>query len=344
MFEVVNRTPFVVTLVPGLGKDDVANMTVVAKATFQIDPRSKELAVAEEQVPFLAGDEWNGPEPADSSVRYESDASPAKPGTDVILVGHAHAGARPQRVLEVEMRVGPIHKRVLVTGDRRWVKAGPSWVASAPPVPFERVPLIYERAYGGVDRSDPERARQAREERNPVGTGFAASSRTERLDGLALPNLEDPRRPIKEWSDRPSVAGFGVIGRDWLPRRAYGGTYDQAWTDQRSPLLPLDFDERFFNAAPADQVVKPHLRGGEPVSLANCSADGPLTFALPRLTLAMSVDWAGGPRGQDIPPLLDTVLLDPDERRVVINWRSTFPCGRKLRQIQRVAVRMAGRV
>ena len=28
MFEVVNRTPFAVSLVPGLGKDYIANMTV----------------------------------------------------------------------------------------------------------------------------------------------------------------------------------------------------------------------------------------------------------------------------------------------------------------------------
>jgi len=28
---------------------------------------------------------------------------------------------------------------------------------------------------------------------------------------------------------------------------------------ERAPLLPYDFDERFFNGAPADQVVTPHL-------------------------------------------------------------------------------------
>jgi hypothetical protein len=42
-----------------------------------------------------------------------------------------------------------------------------------------------------------------------------------------------------------------------------------------------------------------------------------------------------------VPPVLDTVILDPDERRIVMSWRSTFLCGRRLRQVQRVVVRMA---
>jgi hypothetical protein len=210
---------------------------------------------------------------------------------------------------------------------------------SSPPVAFERLPLVYERAFGGVDRSDP--AQPAGDDRNPVGTGFAAAARKERLEGLRLPNLEDPRHPIKTWSDRPPVAGFGVVGRGWLPRRSLGGTYDQRWTEQRNPLLPEDFDPRFFNGAPADQVAVPHLRGGEPVSLSNCSPDGVLSFELPRIALSITIDWAAGPQAQEVPPVLDTVILDPDERRIVMSWRSTFPCGRRLRQVQRVVVRMA---
>ena len=323
MFEIINRTPFVVSLIPGLGKDDVAHMTVLAKGTFSIPIPPGPPRIAEQQIPFWPGDEWNGPEPATSSVRFESDACPTKPGTDVVLVGHAYAGARRQATVDVGLRVGKLQKVVRVTGDRIWARAALTWVMSSPPVAFERLPLVYERAFGGVDRSDP--AQPSGDDRNPVGTGFAAAARKERLEGLRLPNLEDPRHPIKTWSDRPPVAGFGVVGRGWIPRRSLGGTYDP----------------RFFNGAPADQVAVPHLRGGEPVSLSNCSPDGVLSFELPRIALSITIDWAAGPQAQEVPPVLDTVILDPDERRIVMSWRSTFPCGRRLRQVQRVVVRMA---
>jgi hypothetical protein len=339
MFEIINRTPFVVSLIPGLGKDDVAHMTVLAKGTFSIPIPPGPPRIAEQQIPFWPGDEWNGPEPATSSVRFESDACPTKPGTDVVLVGHAYAGARRQATVDVGLRVGKLQKVVRVTGDRIWTRAAFAWVMSSPPVAFERLPLVYERAFGGVDRSDP--AQPAGDDRNPVGTGFDAAARKERLEGLRLPNLEDPRHLIRKWNDRPPVAGFGVISRGWLPRRSLGGTYDQRWTEQRNPLLPEDFDPRFFNGAPADQVAVPHLRGGEPVSLSNCSPDGVLAFELPRIALSITIDWAAGPQAQEVPPVLDTVILDPDERRIVMSWRSTFPCGRRLRQVQRVVVRMA---
>jgi hypothetical protein len=272
MFEIINRTPFVVSLIPGLGKDDVAHMTVLAKGTFSIPIPPGPPRIAEQQIPFWPGDEWNGPEPATSSVRFESDACPTKPGTDVVLVGHAYAGARRQATVDVGLRVGKLQKVVRVTGDRIWTRAAFAWVMSSPPVAFERLPLVYERAFGGVDRSDP--AQPAGDDRNPVGTGFDAAARKERLEGLRLPNLEDPRHLIRKWNDRPPVAGFGVISRGWLPR--------------------------LFNGAPADQVAVPHLRGGEPVSLSNCSPDGVLAFELPRIALSITIDWAAGPQAQEV--------------------------------------------
>jgi hypothetical protein len=36
-------------------------------------------------------------------------------------------------------------------------------------------------------------------------------------------------------------------------------------------------------------------------------------------------------------------VLEPDDNRVVMCWRSTFRCGRRLRQVRRVVVRMPRR-
>ena len=87
------------------------------------------------------------------------------------------------------------------------------------PEPFERIPLIYERAFGGWDRSHPETEKHGFEPRNPVGTGFRAK-RGKFEKGIRLPNLEDPQRPLKGHRDKPPPTGFGFISPHWPPRAA----------------------------------------------------------------------------------------------------------------------------
>ena len=186
-----------------------------------------------------------------------------------------------------------------------------------------------------VDRSDPDPARHARTSATRSGRASRSSPRKERLDGLALPNIESPRHLIKDWNERPPVAVFGLVARAWLPRRALAGTYDKRWTEERSPLLPEDFDERFFSGAPADQVIIPHLRGGEPVALSNCTPDGLLSFELPRVTLSVSdqlVAMGRSRRARSCPTFWTTVTLEPDEaaRRALLAqhvflWQPTAP-------------------
>ena len=338
MFELVNRSPFIGALVPGMDKDDVAHLTVVVKGTFAISADGT-TAVADEPVALQLGDERNGDDPA-SSVRFESDFCPAKPGTDVILHGHAYPVSQRQRSVDVGLEVGPIRKVVRVVGDRVWTRAAGSWVISSPPVAFDKMPLVYERAFGGTDRTHPDPARHAADERNPVGTGFAVAARSDRLEGLRLPNLEDLRAPTKSWDARQTVAGFGFVGRSWEPRRRLGGTYDAAWTTSRSPLLPADFDPRFFNGAPADQIASPHLGGGERVRVSNAAPDGALDFKLPAVDLSAEVEVGKG--HETLRPVLDTVVIEPDLRRLILCWRATSRLGPRIREVKRVVVRRAG--
>ena len=55
---------------------------------------------------------------------------------------------------------------------------------------------------------------------------------------------------------------LGPLGRHWQARVGFAGRYDDAWLAERFPFLPTDFDERYFQSAPADQWTD-HLRGGE---------------------------------------------------------------------------------
>ena len=52
--------------------------------------------------------------------------------------------------------------------------------------------------------------------------------------------------------------GLSAVGKAWLPRRTLAGTYDDDWLKNQWPLPPKDFDDAYWNCAPADQQV-PHL-------------------------------------------------------------------------------------
>ena len=139
---------------------------------------------------------------------------------------------------------------------------------------------------------------------------------------MRLPNFEDPRQPISTWRDKPTPQGFGAVDRWWQPRAAYAGTYDDTWKRTRMPVLPLDFDDRFFQAAPADLVHTPHLTGGEPVIAVNLSKRGTERFRIPRLR----VTFAGVSEGRRVavPGVLDTVICLFDSSRVAVVWRAKY--------------------
>jgi hypothetical protein len=316
-----NVTPFVVEPVFTSDEEGRPLLVPVVKATYRIGP-GEELALAEpeEQVPVVVGGELYG-DPEESSYRYEPESVPLKPATDVALIGHAHGGGAPE--VMVALQVGPLRKMVRVVGDRVWFKAMGS-VGMSKPRPIDRIPLQWERAFGGWDRV-PEDPKQHRfEPRNPVGVSFRSSSRHFE-DGLRLPNLEDPADPLESFGQRVAPAGFGFVGYGWEPRAKLGGTYDEAWSKERMPLLPRDFDRRFYNGAAPGLTAQGYLRGDEKVAIVNASARGRLSFRLPgvpppRVTVVLAASDDAKPALQ-----MDTVILDTDQDQVLLLWRGQVP-------------------
>jgi hypothetical protein len=309
--------------------DGVDTLFTVIKGTFGLDP---DPSPAGEQLPLALVDEYYG-EPGSSSVRIPSDISLTKPGTDVLLQGHAYAPAgRPATQIDVSLSVGPLQKQVRVFGDRYWLSAavGPS-ISS--PEPFEAMPLVWERAYGGIDTVGSEI--QA-ETRNPVGTGFRDPDGASELHGLKLPNLEDPLHPISSWKQRPPPACFAPVAAHWEPRRSYAGTYDDRYRQERAPFLPSDFDRRFFQVAPPGLVADDYLQGGEPVQVSGATPSGVLRFRLPRVALEVSHSLGAGAEAR--PANLETVLLKPDEGVLILVWRSALACDKKALQVREIRV------
>lgn len=306
---------------------------VVVKGTFspgaQGEPR-----LAERQRPLVYADEHHG-EPGTTSIRYECDFARVKPLTDVLVHGHAVApGGRPTERMLVRLELHGRRKDVLVVGDRCWER-GLLGLSASSPIPFTRMPLVYERAFGGSDHSHPDSRHQGAELRNPVGRGFRKSPRAADAIGAPLPNLEEPRQPLSQWNEPSVPTGFGMVGRGWQPRIAYAGTYDQRWLDEDFPFLPRDFDTRYFQSAPEDQQF-PRLRGGEVLRCLGMTEAGMWRVTLPHVEFPLAFRFED--RRVEPEPQLDTVLLDCDAQEVVLTWRASVPLGKKLTRLREVLV------
>lgn len=316
--EIENRTPFAFEALFVADEEGRPIVAPIVKATFEIGPDSR-LSIAEKQLPILFAGEPVGV-PGESSYRYEPETAFVKPATDVILIGSACAPRAGTTTLDVEFNVGKLTKRARVTGDRRWGK-GLWGTRIVGPEPFEKVPLTWERAYGGWDRSAADPKRHSFEQRNPVGVGYRGKG-AHVVDGAPLPNVEDPRHMLRSYGGKSVPVGFGFTSPDWHPRSTLAGTYDAAWARDRKPLLPTNFDRRFFNAAPEGLVATGYLRGDEPVLAVNVTSQGRLTFKLPGITPPRCHVSFRYREDEIVETRLDTVLVDTDHRRVSLTWRA----------------------
>jgi hypothetical protein len=271
--------------------------------------------MADEQLPPVLLPEYHG-DPGASSLKYDSDLLAVKPGTDVLVNGSAHApGGRPAPQVPVSLRVGDVHKSVVVFGERMFY-AGAGGLAMTPPRPFETRPLVYEVAFGGKDLTDPDPSRHRIDARNPVGRGFATS--TAHL-------VNQPAHAVEYLSGNPAgagPAGFGPIDRSWSPRLELAGTYDAKWTETQKPLLPADYDERHALSSPADQRAQLYLRGGERVEIVNMTASGLLRCELPRIALGVTTRISG--RHEEHAGRLTAVIVEPEVPRVMMVWQSSL--------------------
>jgi hypothetical protein len=232
--------------------------------------------------------------------------------------------------MDVSMAVGPLTRSMRIFGDRVWQEsagvASVAWVA-----PFERMPLVWERAYGGMDVTPKGPIANAR---NPVGAGFRNSNGEKQLSGLPLPNIETADRLISSWSDSPPPVCCAPVAPHWEPRRSYAGTYDESWQTQRAPYLPSDFDLRFFQLAPPEQITPSFLQGGELVELNGVTPSGNLRFLLPALQLSVTFRLDRGEERR--PVVLDTVLLEPDASRLMLVWRAALNCDKRALKVKEV--------
>ena len=315
-----NHTPFSAEKFVLMDLDGQEAVLILVTATFEDAGRG--FKVAEKQIEPFVEDVYAG-DPETSSLLAENDLSLAKPLVDVIVTATAYAPqGKPAGQVPVELRVGDLRKVLRVSGHRIWALRSPSR-----PAPFMEMPIRYERAYGGTNA-----ASKATFLPNPVGVGFKGVVSRDALQA-EIPNIEYPDSLMGGPSDKLRPAGFGPIARWWDPRPKLAGTYDKKYLDSRWPLLPLDFDPRFNQMAPADQQSAT-LVGGEPARLVNLTRDGLWDFRLPRLEVPVHLVYDD--TIEETHPRLDTILIEPDHRRVRLTarlCRTTVRGRRALREI-----------
>jgi len=332
MWNLKNETPFAASYANSQNyRTGGAIWRVAVKGTFDISPNGS-LGIAEEQVEVLSSPRYRDEED-NSSIVYPGDLeAQAKDRVDVLLNAHAYA---PQNKKAKEISVGVAIdkwvKQLKVIGDRRW-DSSLGIMFQTDPTPFEKIPIIYENAFGGVDDFKEE---ELFFEGNPVGKGYA-KSRSHRI-GQKLPNIEYLDQPTKNGKPgKNRVAGFGPICAHWAPRFNYGGTYDEKWREERFPLNPLDFNRMFYQCAPEDQQIR-NIFGGEKVVLLNLTPGvGYLEFKLPDVELTFHTKIKRNIIQHQAS--LHTILIEPDFPRLQMVWHTSVDCHNQERDVERTYI------
>ena len=107
--------------------------------------------LAEEQVPLTESDVFTG-EPGLSAPVYESDYAHRKPRCDVLLNGSAYAPKGSRRTVS-RSHSGRFDGEVVRCRRESRLEGGVLLVSATDPEPFTVMPISYDNAFGGVDRS-----------------------------------------------------------------------------------------------------------------------------------------------------------------------------------------------
>jgi hypothetical protein len=342
----------VLEVVPGLNHRSEHVFSVIVKRTYRIVPDGP-AERAEVDLPLRMIDQYyDDGDPEWSTVQYESELAPYKASTDVVVIGKVFAprGVATEQ-LTVGVQVGERRKVLMVTGNRHCNYRKDALPEFSDPEPFTEMEIRYDRAYGGRDeKSLPDLPFLY--PRNYMGAGVVLRNVKEAVEGLPLPNIEDPSDLVSpehlfieepdRWHLQPLPQGFGWRQRTWYPRCALLGAYPAfldpgtVTAEERMGLLPKNhialakqsrlrpMEAEFANGASLGMIFS-SLRGDEPVILGRLTADGLLKFTLPGDTPAIGLDLGQGIK--QLEPQLHTVTIRPDDREVDLIWRGalTYP-------------------
>lgn len=233
-----------------------------------------------------------------ASLEHASDLALVVPHAEVLVSGCAHA---PRGTVVQSLKL-----RLVVTRNGMPV-LGKELVAVAPK-PFEILPIVYERAQGGMSSRV-----------NPVGVGLPPDT--------TVPNIRYAKPDAPAAAEWP--AGFGPIPSSWPVRKSRRGALSaQAASHAPFVELPADFDESYFQSAPADQWVG-ELHPGDVISCSGVRpTSAPLFVVIPAARAVALVQRSAEER-QRLDLRLDTLRIDAETSRVELLFRGVVPLERE---------------
>lgn len=317
-----------VRCVPRIDRNGFDVALAVAKLTYAVDPLGNVTLVPSQHY-------WDDVHDGHGGVRYPQDFAEEKPGTDVGLVGNVvpsrviptpTRGAEPTQQL-VWLQVAGYRKAATVFGARTYQVKG-AGVAPGPADPLRPFPLVHGFAWGGTDLLT-----KSAHPANPAGRGFAdeplslAGQPAHRIEPVQDPSGLSKR--IEPWH-----ASFGPISPWWEPRQSRIGTHDYAWSRDRAPIRPVDFDPLHHAWAVPDLHFDQPLAADAPIEIGGMTPEGVWRFRLPAYAIAFSTREIGAAAGgedevREIPAHLDSMLIDAEERKVELSWRAAVRLPRK---------------
>ncbi len=237
-----------------------------------------------------------------------------KPRGEVVVIGKCFTpGGKPVPAYEVRLQIGAVNKTLHVFGDRFWKRKGGMLKTISDPLPFTKMDISYQNAFGGPDYK-----------KNPLGKGHAPVKSDKGETVHPLPNIEDPRDLIDSPKKKPDPAGFGPIDLTWPQRMDKVGTYDQKWLEELFPGPAADMDPTYFNAAPEDQWIDAFFNGDESVEIKGMHPNKKtVKTKLPGVKSRCFITQKdrNSEEFKEIKTSLDTVWLFPHAEKGIVIWR-----------------------
>ncbi len=301
--ELFNETPYAAKVFSTVLDDSSHLAVVVVKATYRFAPDGTvEL-------------DRTSPSPIHKSIS-SGELGPIWPDTfarkedaEVFVYGRAIArGGLAVRELDVSLQIGDHVVPAKVFGRRTWRRGGLGYTWLAGPDYFHEMPLGWDRAYGG---RAPSRGRGVPFPDNPIGKGFVLDR--DMIDGVELPNIEDPARLIGAWFEQPQPFAFAPLPPNsaMVESKERDNPLSSASGSFASTTSTLNIAHprlRIPSLVPGDEIVTQHM-----------SPTGYQRFLL-RLP-AVWVDVRLGSQRSFLGVRLDTLILHPSEWRYVVVGR-----------------------
>ena len=249
MQQAIGDGPKTLACVPGRGPDGTV-LSVLAKRTYQLTS-TQTLALGDDQLALRIQGTFGESE---GHLLQDVDTWPWKANTDIVVRGHAYP-KRGESVSDVRITCGAFQYEMLVFGDRQATLDSRGQVRFSEPDRFERIPLEYSYAYGGIDWDsttlypnsirrlkpfictplNPDAYDPCAYPRNIYGRGYVLRNAGRKQLEVALPNLEDPTDRLtperllvaepRMWHTAPVPAGTTWVSMNAFARYANMGMF-----------------------------------------------------------------------------------------------------------------------